>query len=52
MALIDDAIADLESQEPGKQLILAEFARKWGEGRIRSAASYQPTTGARACAIY
>ncbi|KAF7572910.1 Membrane-bound metallopeptidase [Pyrenophora tritici-repentis] len=31
MAPIDDAIADLESQEPEEKLVLAEFARKWGE---------------------
>jgi hypothetical protein len=32
MAPIDDAIADLESQELEEQL-LAEFARKWGVNR-------------------
>lgn len=28
VALINDAIADVELQELGKQLVLAEFARK------------------------
>jgi hypothetical protein len=33
MAPIDDAIADLESQEPGEKLVLTEFAKKWGVHR-------------------
>ncbi|CAE7002770.1 Pogo transposable element [Pyrenophora teres f. teres] len=47
MALIDDAIADLESQEPGKQLILAEFARKWGVSRATLSRRWRRVTGPR-----
>ena len=47
MAPIDDAIADLESQEPGKKLVLVEFARKWGVGRSTLSRRWRRVTGPR-----
>ena len=47
MAPIDDAIADLESQEPGEKLILAEFARKWGVSRATLSRRWRRVTGPR-----
>ncbi|EDU49320.1 hypothetical protein PtrM4_048750 [Pyrenophora tritici-repentis] len=47
MAPIDDAIADLESQEPGEKLVLAEFARKWGVSRATLSRRWRRVTGPR-----
>ena len=47
MAPIDDAIADLESQEPGEKLILAEFARKWGVSRATLSRRWRRVTGSK-----
>ena len=45
MTPIDDAITDLESQEPGEQLVLAEFARKWGVTRSTLSRRWRRVTG-------
>ncbi|EDU45634.1 hypothetical protein PtrM4_067070 [Pyrenophora tritici-repentis] len=47
MAPIDDAIADLESQEPGEKIVLAEFARKWGVSRATLSRRWRRVTGPR-----
>lgn len=47
MTPIDDVIANLESQELGQKLVLAEFARKWGIGRATLSRRWRCVTGPR-----
>ncbi|KAI1508842.1 Tc5 transposase DNA-binding domain containing protein [Pyrenophora tritici-repentis] len=47
MPLIDDVIADLESQEPEEKLVLAEFARKWSVSRATLSRRWRRVTGPR-----
>ena len=47
MAPIDGALADLESQELGEQLVLARFARKWGVSRATLSRRWRRVTGPR-----
>jgi hypothetical protein len=47
MAPIDEAIADLESREPGEQYTLREVAEKWGVNRSTLGRRWRRVTGPR-----
>ncbi|EUC42867.1 hypothetical protein COCMIDRAFT_52998, partial [Bipolaris oryzae ATCC 44560] len=47
MAPIDDAIADLNSREPGEKYTLREVAEKWGVNRSTLGRRWRRVTGSK-----
>jgi transposase-like protein len=47
MALIDEAVADLESRDPGEKVTLKEVAEKWGVNRSTLGRRWRRVIGPR-----